>query len=92
MYVRKYFNEDAKKAAVEMVQYIKDTLMGRLRTLDWMDEDTRKSALEKAATVVDHIGYPDELLNDTKLAELYETVCKRTCLTVNCLLSLKCFS
>lgn len=37
-----------------------------------MDEETRKSALNKAASMASHIAYPDELLNNDKLEEFYE--------------------
>lgn len=37
-----------------------------------MDEVTRKSAIEKVAVITSHIGYPDELLDDSKLEEFYE--------------------
>lgn len=59
-----------------MVKYIKDQFKNSLASLDWMDEETRKSALDKANTIVDHIAYPDELLEDKKIIELFEKVCK----------------
>lgn len=74
MYVRKYFHVDAKQNALEMVKYIKDQFKDVLRSIDWMDEETRKSALDKANTIVDHIAYPDELLDDKKISELYDKV------------------
>jgi len=37
-----------------------------------MDEKTRENALEKAADMTSHIAYPDELLDDSKLEELYD--------------------
>ncbi|XP_008554183.1 neprilysin-2 isoform X3 [Microplitis demolitor] len=74
LYVRKYFNEDAKKNAVEMVSDIRNQFNKILKTVDWMDEVTRKSALEKAASMTSHIAYPDELLDDTKLEEFYENL------------------
>ncbi|XP_057331077.1 neprilysin-2-like isoform X3 [Microplitis mediator] len=74
LYVRKYFNEDAKKNAVEMVSDIRNQFNKILKTVDWMDEETRKSALEKAASMTSHIAYPDELLNDAKLEEFYENL------------------
>lgn len=37
-----------------------------------MDEETRKSALDKAASMTSHIAYPDELLDDKKLEQFYE--------------------
>lgn len=57
-----------------MVGYIKEEFKNILKTLDWMEDDTRKSALEKADAVVDHIGYPDELLDDKKLEEVFQSV------------------
>ncbi|XP_029033207.1 neprilysin-2 isoform X2 [Osmia bicornis bicornis] len=72
MYVRKYFKEDAKKNALEMVADIREEFTEILKKVDWMDDDTRKSALKKAASMSSHIAYPDELLDDKKLEEFYE--------------------
>lgn len=72
LYVRKYFKEDAKKNAVEMVSDIRQEFMKILKTVDWMDEETRKSALDKAESMSTHIAYPDELLDDRKLEEFYK--------------------
>ncbi|XP_017759283.1 PREDICTED: membrane metallo-endopeptidase-like 1 isoform X2 [Eufriesea mexicana] len=72
MYVRKYFKEDAKKNAVEMVADIRKEFTKILQKVDWMDEETRKSALNKAASMASHIAYPDELLDNNKLEEFYE--------------------
>ncbi|XP_011312064.1 membrane metallo-endopeptidase-like 1 isoform X2 [Fopius arisanus] len=71
-YIRKYFNEEAKKNAIEMVNDIKKQFNYILEKIDWMDEETRKSALEKAASMTSHIAYPDELLDDSKLEEFYQ--------------------
>jgi len=40
--------------------------------VDWMDEKTRANALEKAADMISHIAYPNELLDDRKLEKFYE--------------------
>ncbi|XP_053978584.1 neprilysin-2 isoform X1 [Hylaeus volcanicus] len=74
LYVRKYFKEDAKKNAVEMVADIREEFTKILKTVDWMDEDTRKSALSKAASMASHIAYPDELLDDNKLEDFYKNL------------------
>lgn len=37
-----------------------------------MDEKTRKKVLDKAASMISYISYPDELLDDKKLDEFYE--------------------
>ncbi|XP_018313637.1 LOW QUALITY PROTEIN: membrane metallo-endopeptidase-like 1 [Mycetomoellerius zeteki] len=72
MYVRKYFKEDAKKTALEMVDDIRQEFTKILKRVDWMDEKTRKNALEKAADMTSHIAYPNELLDDRKLEEFYQ--------------------
>ncbi|XP_011866367.1 PREDICTED: membrane metallo-endopeptidase-like 1 isoform X1 [Vollenhovia emeryi] len=72
MYVRKYFKEDAKNAALEMVDDIRQEFIKILKKVDWMDEKTRANALEKAAGMASHIAYPNELLDDRKLEKFYE--------------------
>lgn len=37
-----------------------------------MDDETRKSALDKASSMSSHIAYPDELLDDKKLEGFYK--------------------
>lgn len=39
--------------------------------LSWMDETTRKAALEKVDAMDALIAYPDELLDDRKIDEYY---------------------
>jgi neprilysin len=42
LYIRKYFRNDAKKAALEMVQNIRVVFENILQTVDWMDATTRE--------------------------------------------------
>lgn len=72
LYIRKYFREDSKRAALDMVNDIKSVFVDILKKVDWMDEVTRVSALEKVSTMATHIGYPDELMDDAKIAEYYK--------------------
>ena len=37
-----------------------------------MDEETRLKALDKAKSMINHVGYPDELLDNQKVDEFYE--------------------
>lgn len=74
LYVRKYFNEDARQNAQEMVGNIRAEFKQIIKTIDWMDDKTRISALEKVDAMTTHIGYPDELLDDKKLVEFYGNV------------------
>lgn len=71
LYVRKYFNEKSKKAAVELVNTIREEYIKILRAVSWMDERRRVSAIEKAQSMTSHIAYPDELTDNNKLEEYY---------------------
>lgn len=39
-----------------------------------MDEQTRQRAIDKADGISDHIGYPDELLDDDVLGQTFRGV------------------
>ena len=41
MYVKKYFKEDSKKAALEMVRDIREEFNNILTNLNWMDSETK---------------------------------------------------
>ena len=72
LYVSKYFDEASKATAVEMVSNIRKQFEIILDQVEWMDEDTREKAKVKAKAMNAHIGYPPELLDMTKLEDLYE--------------------
>lgn len=72
LYVKKYFNENARQNALEMVTDIREQFTEILKNVEWMDDTTRANALEKAAKMATHIAYPDELIDDAKLDKFYE--------------------
>ncbi|XP_044750361.1 neprilysin-2 isoform X2 [Coccinella septempunctata] len=74
LYVRKYFNEEARQNALEMVRDIRAEFETILKEVEWMDDETRKNALDKAKSMATHIAYPDELLDDSKLEEFYQNL------------------
>jgi len=59
-FVEKYFSENAKNKALELVHYIKKYLNERILDLDWMSKSTKIKALEKLDKMVIKIGYPDK--------------------------------
>ncbi|XP_058453866.1 neprilysin-2-like [Malaya genurostris] len=71
LYIRKYFHIDSKHTALDMVNNIKSAFVDILMSVDWMDEITRQSALDKVGSMVAHIGYPDELMDDAIISEYY---------------------
>src|SRR5437867_6880500 len=63
LYVGFYFPPEAKARALELVNNLKEALADRIKTLDWMDEPTKKEALKKLAAMNVKIGYPDNWLD-----------------------------
>jgi len=72
LYVSKYFDEKSKTTALEMVAEIRNQFGLILDQVDWMDDATKERAKVKAQAMVEHIGYPPELLDMKKLEDLYE--------------------
>lgn len=59
LYVRKYFDEESKKAAVDLVNNVREEFINILHDVDWMDDETRNEAIEKAKGIICHIAYPE---------------------------------
>lgn len=72
LYVRKYFSRESKEAAVELVNNIRSEFVDILHGLSWMDDQTKAAAIEKAKSLTNHIGYPDELADNNKLEEFFK--------------------
>lgn len=73
MYVRKHFKDEAKDQVLELVKNIKDEFKIMLEENTWMDDDTKKEAEEKANKMAEQMAYADELKDDEKLIEFYNT-------------------
>ncbi|XP_043848009.1 endothelin-converting enzyme 1 isoform X1 [Dromiciops gliroides] len=71
MFVKATFAEDSKNIASEMILEIKRAFEESLTTLQWMDEDTRKSAKEKADAIYNMIGYPNFIMDPKELDKVF---------------------
>jgi len=60
LYVKKYFDEKAKKKMMEMIDNIQRSYEKHIRSLDWMSDSTKTRALAKLSTFKRKIGYPDK--------------------------------
>ncbi|MDR2011712.1 MAG: peptidase [Rhodanobacter sp.] len=60
LYVAKVFPPQSKARALELVNNVRDALKARIEHLDWMSDTTKQKALEKWATFLPKIGYPDK--------------------------------
>jgi len=59
IYVEEYFPESHLKSIKDLVGYIRKAFLERLEKLDWLDEISRKEAIDKLDAVTVRIGYPD---------------------------------
>lgn len=71
MYVRKFFKEESRRAAIDLVEDVRGTFIDFLSVLPWMDGQTREAAKRKAQAITAHIGYPNELGDNNELEEYY---------------------
>ena len=76
MYARRYFGKEQKNPIKEMVTYLKESFRDIIKETKWMSADTMKTALKKLDSMKEHIGYPEELLNNTIVDEYYRGILK----------------
>ncbi|HTR28722.1 MAG TPA: M13 family metallopeptidase [Puia sp.] len=60
LYVKRYFNEEAKKRVLALVDNLQKSFENRIRHLDWMSDSTKQKAIEKLYAITKKIGYPDK--------------------------------
>lgn len=60
LYVKRYFNEDAKKRVLSLVNNLQKAFENRINHLDWMSDSTKVKAKEKLYAIIKNIGYPDK--------------------------------
>lgn len=66
MFVRKTF-KTAKANASNMIERIRRSFIANFPNVEWMDDETRHLAEDKIKSVIELIGYPEFILNDTEL-------------------------
>lgn len=60
VYVKDYLPKGSKEKLLEIGNNIRDVYAERIKTLDWMSEETKKKALYKLSKIVMKVGYPDK--------------------------------
>uniref|UniRef100_A0A0N5A3H9 Neprilysin n=1 Tax=Parastrongyloides trichosuri TaxID=131310 RepID=A0A0N5A3H9_PARTI len=71
MYIEAQFNDKDKTAALDMIKDLRQAFDEILQSNSWMDESTKKYALEKLKEMMPLIGYPDFIKNTTSLDKYY---------------------
>lgn len=74
LFIRDNFNSESKESALEMIHSIRDAFNELLDENDWMDNETRAVAKEKANAINERVGYPEILTNKTELEYEYKSV------------------
>ena len=60
LFVKEYFNENAKKRYTDMVEAIRIALKERIQNLTWMSDSTKQKAYTKLAAIKKKVGYPEK--------------------------------
>lgn len=71
MFIRATFHIESKPLAQDMIEQIRIAFQRNLWNLQWMDEETRNLAREKAGAITDMIGFPDFILMPDQLDAKY---------------------
>ncbi|XP_053509228.1 membrane metallo-endopeptidase-like 1 [Ictalurus furcatus] len=64
LYVRETFAGDSKRMVGELIRKIQDSYVETLEELNWMDDQSKEKAREKAMAISEQIGYPDYILEE----------------------------
>lgn len=72
LFVDETFEGESKKSAEEMIHDIRQVFLANLEKVDWMDEETKQKAIDKAEAMRQNIGYPEYLTNKTALAKEFK--------------------
>ncbi|XP_035205492.1 neprilysin-2-like isoform X2 [Stegodyphus dumicola] len=73
-YLRHYKGKENKAMVTEIAEYIRGEVLNILESSAWLDERTKKNAIDKANAVTFKIAYPEELINETVISLLYPNV------------------
>ncbi|XP_052034288.1 membrane metallo-endopeptidase-like 1 [Apodemus sylvaticus] len=76
LYIKRAFSKDSKSTVRELIEKVRSVFVDNLDELNWMDEESKKKAQEKAMNIREQIGYPDYILeeNNRYLDEEYSSL------------------
>lgn len=63
VYVARTFSPATKAKTIEMTKYVEEAMADEIERLDWMSTGTKKLAMEKLASIVNKVGYPDRWID-----------------------------
>ncbi|XP_048241765.1 endothelin-converting enzyme 1-like [Haliotis rufescens] len=71
LFVKDHFSDANKDKSAEIVNYLRTALVDSLTSNQWMDENTRNIAKKKITDSIYKMGYPDYMMSDDKLDQMY---------------------
>ncbi|KAF5283683.1 hypothetical protein FQA39_LY17258 [Lamprigera yunnana] len=71
LYIKRYFDANTRDQIKELVFNLRIEFLNILKKVDWLDETTRESAIEKLDAMGACVGYPEELINDKTMDRYY---------------------
>ncbi|XP_023678299.1 endothelin-converting enzyme 2b isoform X1 [Paramormyrops kingsleyae] len=72
LFVKATFDKHSKQIAEGMINEIRTAFKDALDELSWMDSQTRQAAKDKADAIYDMIGFPDFILENKELDDVYD--------------------
>ncbi|KAK6032688.1 peptidase family M13 [Ostertagia ostertagi] len=72
IYVSTAFDQSSKNTTLDMVEDFRESFQEMLTENTWMDEKTKKSAIQKSLEMLSQIAYPDFILNGKELDNHYD--------------------
>ncbi|QDZ21848.1 neprilysin [Chloropicon primus] len=73
-YVQRAFGRESKEEVEDIFEKVEEAFLDQLPSVEWLGEKTRKVAAKKARAMKKHLGYPDWVMDDEKVAKFYENV------------------
>ncbi|XP_026645836.1 membrane metallo-endopeptidase-like 1 isoform X1 [Microtus ochrogaster] len=65
LYIKEAFSKDSKDMVKELIDKVRSVFVDTLDELNWMDEESKRKAQEKAMNIREQIGYPDYILEES---------------------------
>uniref|UniRef100_A0A0K0FDW3 Phosphate-regulating neutral endopeptidase (inferred by orthology to a human protein) n=1 Tax=Strongyloides venezuelensis TaxID=75913 RepID=A0A0K0FDW3_STRVS len=72
VYVKEHFQPSDKNEALEMIENLQKSFIQLVKTNEWVTNKTKTIAIDKANAMIKSIGYPDFILDNTKLDKYYD--------------------
>ncbi|KAK0393533.1 hypothetical protein QR680_000260 [Steinernema hermaphroditum] len=78
IYIEEHFHKNDKQEALAcftlMIDNLRAAFIELVKDSNWMNEETKTVAIEKARNIINHIGYPDFIQVDAKLDDYYKNL------------------